>query len=196
MDAGIKPSQGKLQLGAKTPSVLRHPVDVIFYTVILPALQAHMSGLFERLNFPPHTEEAFEQFIERTINRDPTIDAEATLAALQKEINNIYSSWNYGMTSNDSSRRAETIEKCFKRFMTYAPYTTGTGEIEAWSRTRLPGGPSTWLLIKTAKLYMIMHKKSRTNMMFHLAGRQLGYLRAMVSFSNILSKDLLCATSK
>jgi hypothetical protein len=34
-------------------------------------------------------------------------------------------------------------------------------------------------LTKAARLYELIHVKSRTNFMFHIAGRQLAYLRAM-----------------
>lgn len=178
MEAGIKSSQGDLQVGAKQPAILEHSVDIIFYAVIIPALKGIWKNLFAELTFPRYTETGFKEFLDYAASSHDN-QLQAILKSLDKELWGIHTAWNHGMTKKDSAARAEAIERCHARFLAYEPSAAALPGVQAWLRSRLPGEPPSWLLIKAARLYELIHVKPRTNFMFHIAGRQLAYLRAM-----------------
>jgi hypothetical protein len=178
METGIKISQGKLQLGSKSRGPHEHPVDTLFFEVIVPQLQAVWASLASRLTFDLCADSCFNTFVDEvTGSKLPILGM--VMTELDQELGKIFEIWNYGMNKKDSAVCAETIEKCYLRFLEYQPQYPEHVKVKGWLESRLPGEPCTWLLIKAAKLYELVHTKPRTNFMFHMAGRQLAYLKAM-----------------
>lgn len=178
MEAGIKFEEGELRLKCKPPKEMMHSVDVIFFKVIVPRLKTTIDLLTRELAFEKYNEDAFQAFLNKVVvpvETDAGVSAE--IKELTEKLKKIRGSWFYKM-NKDGSVPADIINNCYKLFQEYEPKRLEHPEIKRWLSSRLESEPCSWPLIKAAYLWKTHTETSRPNILFHLAGRQLAYIKA------------------
>lgn len=179
MDSKFEWKGGKLRLQCDIPKKLDHCVDKLFFAVIVPQVHNTLDSVMAAIFFGEQAEVFFEEFFDKNTAALTRQDKDMIMTDLDKNLGRIRNLWNSRM-NNEKRPPATTIRNCFNMFHDLQPDQPEHEVVKAWLDSRLPGEPTTWLLIKAARLYMFMLKnKFKTNFMFHVAGRQLAYLKAM-----------------
>lgn len=103
MEAGIKFERGKLQIKCESAQKSAHPVDTIFFDVIVPRLQQTIDKLSEELAFEKHIETAFLDFMNNVLadlENDPGITQ--VLERLEERLEHIRGVWYYNINKDGS----------------------------------------------------------------------------------------------
>lgn len=165
-----------------------HVVDRLFFTVVEPHLQTTLDILKqdieeqandwdEDLIFPYMQEHA-----EAEAEADDIVRAE--LRSLKQSLESIYQHWITNLRGDkadepfpeDHNLRNTVLNDCYKMFTELQPQNPQHRIIARWTRERIGQGPSRWTLIKASALFMLFHAKQKFP--FHLAGKELAYIKA------------------
>ena len=166
------------------PNLLQ-PNDFLFFQVIRPQL-VHVIAQFKKLlasdksHCDPHLTSLYQESV-----KSASKAKQSEVKSLKKKLGDIRYKWNHhftpsskkGIATKTVGTSAQVIEECYLRFQNLMPVNPNHPDIAPWMIERLNGEPSYWALLKASALYHL-HQRSRTSMIFHLAGSELGYIKA------------------
>jgi hypothetical protein len=166
---------------------LNHIVDFLFFTVVQPSIfhtfECLNSYFAEAITIP---DKQLEYICCAQQDEDP--DIQAKFKSLEEHIGVIEKVWmnKFPNPAAPSTMRKSkgpeasnlVIQEIFSKFSSYVPKNTTHPKISSWTIRRLPQEPDSWSLYKASKLYSILGQK-RNRLVFRIAGRELGYIKAL-----------------
>lgn len=156
--------------------------DVLFSKVIEPHLLQTIQELKEVLSAESKSwdVELQDPYMSENNSGDDSVRSE--LQHLKRRLAPIHQHWvqNVRGEKPDKDFNADayndTLEECFRMFTELQPQNLEHALIAFWVRSRLGQGPTYWSLIKASALFTLFHERHAFT--FHLAGRELAYIKA------------------
>ena len=189
--SGLKPKSRSPEKETKTASRrnLDHVVDRLFFTVIEPHINKTVRLITEEFlsSQAPWDAELYEVYRrEREWGTDDRIITEE-FSSLNQSLKSVYDLWIRSFTGRtirdadapfeDPDLYNEVLDECFTLYRNLQPLNSSHPVVSRWSRVQVGEGPTPWSLLKASALFKLFHERSAFT--FHIAGRELAYIKAV-----------------
>jgi hypothetical protein len=186
INAGFKGAIAKTLSGNITKDQRKwntqHIVDALYFNVIEPEILKTFKQVGEFFaSSEKQVDEALRKpYLEMRERGDGYVQAE--LDKLEEELEKVRALWNdhyHGQAASKGRNAPDVgILEVFQLYCSILPKTASHPDIARWTVHRFLSEPNTWSILKASSFYYLFGKK-KNKMVFRMAGRELGYIKAL-----------------
>lgn len=164
-----------------------HIIDKVLFEVVNPkieSMQAKLKGILDSAH--SNDPELAAMYLDRCESPDPVIGE--VFEDLVKRTDVIVKRWNLTFNQNKDRNspkfRLEAdkcLLECYEEYRAINPYHANHASIQEWTKARVAQEPTTWDLLKASAFFFDRHMRraSAPTLIFHIAGRELCYIKTM-----------------